>query len=331
MNDTEPMNEATGAEALVNYALAIRDWQNTRPAKLSDEALIRRYPGLGSTKTYKRILAGDVEELRVEDWTQRYRGVLTQIDTEEAVTAESEELYDDLVPALAVRTAVNSVMRSMGIERFVVVEGDTGTGKTSALRLIERLFPHATSRVEASVGWRSFAAAMGDLAIAVGVADDAAKLPLSGAGRLDAVIRHIGESRVVLLIDEGHHMTADVLNALKTIINRTPARIVVAAQSTLWRKLQAASLQEAKQLLLNRLRSRAHLGAPTKEDAVVYLARRCGVELGDGAAVEIARLASRGGNYAFLRRLGAALLESPKDACEATALEVARNVSLSLA
>jgi energy-coupling factor transporter ATP-binding protein EcfA2 len=327
----EPIEPIEGAEALTNYAQAIRDWQSTRPTKLSDEALIRRYPGLGSTKTYKRILGGDTAELRVDEWTERYRGVLTQIETEEAETAGSEELYDDLEPARAVRTAINSVVRSVGIERFVVIEGDTGSGKTSSLALIERLYPGAASRVEASVGWRSFAAAMADIAIAVGVADDANKLPLSGAGRLDAVIRHLGESRRLVLIDEGHHMTADVLNALKTLINRTGARIVVAAQSTLWRKLQASSLQEAKQLLLNRLRSRVHLAAPSHQDAALYIYRRCGVDLGDGASIEIARLAGRGGNYAFLRRLGAALLEMPKDACEATALEAARNLSHTLA
>lgn len=322
--------ETPSTEAVIAYAQAIRDWQTSRPTRLSDEALIRRYPALGSSKTYKRLVAGDLDELNVEIWTERYRGVLNQIETEEANAAESEELYDDLEPARAVRTAVNSVVRAAGIERFVVIEGDTGAGKSSSLSLIERLYPGAAYRVEASVGWRSFAAAMGGLAVAVGLADDADKLPVSGSARLDAIIRHLGESRRLLLIDEGHHMTADVLNALKTIINRTGARIVVAAQSTLWRKLQAASLQEAKQLLLNRLRARVHLTAPSYQDVRLYIQRRIGIEISDSAAQEIARVAANRGHYAFLRRLGAALMESRKDADEATALEVARNLSLSL-
>lgn len=318
-------------ELLVNYARAIREWQERRPLKLSDEALIRRYPALGSTKTYKRILVGDTAELRAAEWAEKYRGVLTQIDTEEAETSKAEALYDDLEPARAVRTAVASVVRSMGIERLVIVQGDTGSGKTSSLKLIAGLYPGNVTTVEANVGWRSFASAMGDIAIALGLADDAAKLPVSGSARLDAIVRHIGESRRLVLIDEGHHMTADVLNAVKTMINRTGARFVVAAQSTLWRKLQAASLQEAKQLLLNRLRERVYLAGPSADDVALYLGRRCELDVSTATALEISKAAAKGGAYAFLRRLAASLCDSRKDICEATALEVTRSLSATLA
>jgi type II secretory pathway predicted ATPase ExeA len=325
MTPTEP----TSADKLVTYAQAIRDWQSARPSKLSDEALIRRYPSLGSTKTYKRILGGDTEELRVDEWADKYRGVLAQIDEEEVEASKREELYDDLENARAVRTAVASVVRSAGIERLVVIEGDTGSGKSSTLSLVAALY--GGTRLDASVGWRSFAAAMGDICIALGMADSADKLPVSGAARLDALVRHIGESRRLILIDEGHHMTADSLNAIKHLINTTQARFVVAAQSTLWRKLQAASLQEVKQLLLNRLRSRVYLGGPSSADSTAYLSLRTGLEIGSEAATEISRNAARYGNYAFLRRLAAALLESKKDISEATALELTKTLAGQLA
>lgn len=324
-----PTLETEIGDDLVAHARAIRDWQLARPQKLSDEALIRRYPSLGSTKTYKRILSGDVEELRVEEWAVKYRNVLTQIDAEEVEASKREELYDDMNNATAVRTAVASVVRSIGIERLVVIEGDTGSGKTSTLSIVASLYP--AIRLDASVGWRSFASAMGDLALALGMADTLDKLPVSGSARLEAIVRHIGDARLLILIDEGHHMTADTLNALKHLINTTQARFVVAAQSTLWRKLQAASLQEVKQLLLNRLRSRVYLGGPTRDDVAAFLGKRCGFGIGDEAACEIARTAAKYGNYAFLRRLANALLETKKDISEATSLEVSKTLAAQLA
>lgn len=324
--------EMSDADSLAVWVQAIRDWQLSRPTKLSDEALVRRYPALGSTKTYKRILAGETGELRVDEWLKNYRGVWQQIESECSAANGPESLYDDLEPARAVRAAVQNLIRSFGVERLVVIQGDTGSGKTSSLSVVEDLFRGSTVRLEASEGWRSFAAAMGDIAVAVGVSDEIAKLPVSGAARLDSIVRHLGEGRRIILIDEGHHMTASVLNAIKTLINRTGALFVVAAQSTLWRKLQAASLQEAKQLLLNRLRERVFLGGPGWEDVQLYLDRRCGVALRKAAAVEIAREAGRYGAYAFLRRLGERLLgEAEEDRVEATALEFCKLLKEQLA
>lgn len=324
-----PTTTTLPGEDLVTYARTIRDWQIGRPSKLSDEALIRRYPSLGSTKTFKRILSGDTDELRVEEWAAKYKAVLTQIDAEAVEASKNEDLYDDLDNATAVRTAVAKVVRSMGIERLVVIEGDTGSGKTSTLSVVASLYP--AIRLDASVGWRSFASAMGDLALALGMADSVGKLPVSGSARLDAIVRHIGDSRLLILIDEGHHMTADTLNALKHLINVTQARFVVAAQSTLWRKLAAASLQEVKQLLLNRLSARVYLGGPTRDDAMTFLAHRCGLSVEPETGIEIARTAAKYGNYAFLRRLAAALLETKKDLSEESALQLTKTLAAQLA
>lgn len=321
----------TKARALIISAQSIRAWQESRPTALSDEALVRRYPALGSTKTFKRILAGDVAELRIEDWIVKYRTVSSLIDAEVSAAAQAE-IYDDLEPTLLVRSAVQNLLRSSGLEQLVVVQGDTGSGKTTSLRVVDELFKGSTYWIEAHEGWRSFAAAMGDIAVALGVADTIDKLPASGAARLDLIIRHIGESKPIILIDEGHHMTAAVLNAIKTIINRTSGRFVIAAQSTLWRKLAAASMQEAKQLLLNRMRERVHLSGPTPLDVVLYLERRTGLEVDAEEVAEIVTTASKYGSYAFLRRLGEALLGmKAEDRDLNAALEQTRRLKLQLA
>lgn len=326
--DTHQQNQAA---ALGNWAQSIRTWQESRPTPLSDTALVRRYPALGSTKTFKRILAGDLAELRIEDWLEKYRGVSGLIDAESAEAAKAD-IYDDLEPARLVRGAVQNLLRSVGIERLVIVEGDTGTGKTTSLRIVEDLFRGSTHWIECHEGWRSFAAAMGDLAVAVGVADSIDKLPTSGAARLAAIRTHIGDGRPIILLDEGHHCTAPVLNAVKMLINRTGARFVIGTQSTIWRKLVAASLQEAKQLLLNRMRERVNLAGPPAIDIVLYLERRAGIALDAEDVGEIAATAAKFGNYAFLRRLGEALLGMPAADRDLTAaLEQTRRIKAQLA
>ena len=58
--------ETDTARQLVAAALAIREWQASRPTRIVDEALVKRFPALGSTKTYKRLLTGDTVELRCD-------------------------------------------------------------------------------------------------------------------------------------------------------------------------------------------------------------------------------------------------------------------------
>lgn len=311
--DSPPTEDTDTSRQLVAAATAIRDWQASRPTRIVDEALVKRFPALGSTKTYKRLLTGDTAELRTEVWLGKYRAVLAQIDAEEAAVTGHDEIYEDLTPTTKVRAALQNLIRSRGLERLVLIEGGTGSGKTSALRCVEDQWKGSCIRVEATEGWRSFAAAMGDLAIACGVAGDLDKLPMSGAARLSRIITHLGDARRIVLIDEGHHMTSQVLNAIKTLINQTRALFVIAAQETIWRKLQASSWQEAKQLVLNRMRERVRLGAPSGDDVATYLHRRTGVWISEPVGRKIASEAGKWGDFAALRRLAEQMLELPAD------------------
>lgn len=325
-----PSAELDTARQLTFAATAIREWQESRPTRLVDEALVKRFPALGSTKTYKRLLAGDTAELRCDAWLTKYRGVLAQIDAEEAAVTGHDEIYSDLTPTTKVRTAMQNLIRSRGLERLVIIEGGTGSGKTSALRCVADQWAGSCVRVEATEGWRSFAAAMGDLAIACGVAGDLDKLPISGAARLSKLITHLGDARRIILVDEGHHMTSQVLNALKTLINQTRALFVVAAQETIWRKLQASSWQEAKQLVLNRMRERVRLGAPTADDVVTYLQHRTSVVVSESVARKIASECGKWGDFASLRRLAELMQELPSDD-DQSALECWASVKAMLA
>lgn len=52
---TPPTEDTDTSRQLVAAATAIRDWQASRPTRIVDEALVKRFPALGSTKTYKRL------------------------------------------------------------------------------------------------------------------------------------------------------------------------------------------------------------------------------------------------------------------------------------
>ncbi len=66
------------AKELHDLAQKIQTYQDAR--KLSDTGLVKKFPGLGSTKTYKRILGNDLVELDLEKQLTHYRCVVTLID-----------------------------------------------------------------------------------------------------------------------------------------------------------------------------------------------------------------------------------------------------------
>ena len=124
--------------ALKRIAGDIRDWQTGRT--VSDAELCRKFAGLGSTKTYKRILDGDVGELDVERWLVEYEQVWALMEMESAATADDEQVYDDLWHVTATRLAATDAMREAGNNRLVIVEGPSGSGKTSAGRCLAARF-----------------------------------------------------------------------------------------------------------------------------------------------------------------------------------------------
>lgn len=55
-----------------------------RALGLSDTAFVARYPVLGSVRTWRtRLVNGAIDELRVEGWAPRLRGLVAAIEAEE--------------------------------------------------------------------------------------------------------------------------------------------------------------------------------------------------------------------------------------------------------
>lgn len=290
------------AAELVMLANQIRGWQESRRPRISNEQMLRLYPGLGSTKTYRRLCDGDTSSLIIDSQLARYRGVWATIETSTGAHG-GEEIYEDLTPTFECCIAVSGAIPQRGKTRLVLIEGPTGSGKTTALAVIEQKYAGQTARTEAHEGWASLNCALGNIYQALAPGKE---LPKTTADRLDAVVQALNQARRVVLIDEAHHCTASVLNAVKTILNRTDSIIVLAGIDTLWRKLASNNWEEARQLIHNRLYERVRLCVPSRTDAETFLSRRCPALQGGNwktAAEKVARMSEHLGHYAFLRRI----------------------------
>lgn len=286
-------------EELIALAKTVQDYQKTHA--LSTAKLIRMHPDLGSDKTYTKILRGELHEMDIEQQLINYRAVVAVIEA--GVDPEEESvLIADLSAVLQVRRAVLSAMRSAGNNRVVIVQGQSGIGKTSAIECIVRRYGSRVIRVEASEVWDDRPRALlGAILRALG--QSSLEAGSSAQDRLERVQGILCETRRCLVIDEAHHLGKRCLNAVKTLVNSTPGEFILVAIPTLWAKLETAAYMEARQLSTNRLSERVQL-ALTLADIETYLRCRLPDFPADGikpAAKIIADHAVRNGNFAFVR------------------------------
>lgn len=309
MESTETELSPVHAE-LLNLGERIRVWQLAQEPKLSDEALRARFPELGSTRTYKRIHTGDgIESLDGDEWLAKYQATWERINEADLVRA-AEPVYDDLSPTVAARAAVAALMQETGNQRLVVIQGDTGTGKSVALRAIREKYGRTAFLIESHEGWGSLASALRYFADGLGIrpGDDGSR-PASAGDWLELIVERLNaRGRRIVLLDECQHWGGEMLNALKTLINRTDSVFVVAAIGTLWEKLTRNRYLEAKQLTLNRMLERVVLDGPGLDDARKILDRRAGVKPSKEKLARMVELSESRGDFAFVRRVVAALL-----------------------
>lgn len=289
------------ADELVGLARQIRTWQEAR--ELSDNELLRRLPGLGSTKTFTRILRADLGELDVPRWASDYRAVWAVVESLNGRERGDIELFDDLSTVIALRRALTDIFECRSIRRVILAEGDSGLGKSSSLSFMQRKWGQRLLVVEATVMWHDNPnALMGAILEALGVRDQ----PMAREARLRMVVARLRQARTALAIDEAHHMGPNCLNACKTIVNQTPGEVILLALPTLWRRLERANYDEVKQLLGNRLAERIKLGKLRESDVRKLLARRLSHEDPRSTAAvlkEALRLSEEGkphGNLSFV-------------------------------
>ena len=285
-------------EELIETAAKIAAWGEQHG--MSRSQLVRNFTDLGSEKSFRDISGGQLEGYNAENQLTKYRAVLATID-ELADLGGEDRIHDDLGTVVRLRRAFLGVVRATGTNRVLIVQGESGVGKTTAVGLLRGKYGAGRiSYVEASDVWAdSPNAFLGAILRALGVTE----LPSGRVQRLEDVQARLAISRRCLVVDEAHHLGPHCLNTVKTLVNTTPGEFILVAIPTLWNKLQAHAYQEAKQIATNRLSERVKLTLD-EADVRLYLAKR----FPDAPAADL-RVAAKiirpnallSGNYAFVR------------------------------
>lgn len=223
---------------------------------------LRTFPDLGSDKTYNKITAGDFSQLDIEAWREKYARAWEAIQN--AGDTEEEALIESLSgPAALVRAYLEN-RNERSNARFVLVLGDSGLGKTSAVKVMQSK-PYGANvyELEACDAWKDKQGrgTAGPLLLAIGERLGMTDLPSGKAKLLKLILAKLKERRVCLVIEEVHHLCPQGVNTLKTLINLSPVVIIATGLPILWQKLAGSrsAWAECKQLTGNRLAEKIEL------------------------------------------------------------------------
>jgi len=279
--------------------------------------MVNEFPALGSAKTFIDLRNGKYEGYSLENHLPNYQAVARHV----AEGAGSEERY--ALPAVeAIENALKAVMRSWGLDRVTFVDGESGTGKTTAARMLCAKYGTRLMMVEATEVWDD---SPGAFLRAILRAFGVLTAPASKVDALDRVLELQSVTRRCLIVDEAHHLGPRCLNVLKTLVNQSPGEFCLIGIPSMWAKLHKQAYAEARQLSTNRMSERV---AVVLDDRAVA-AYVQGV-FPDAAAAEIkaaARVirpaATQHGNMAFVRDVCREVEELAQDAVIAAVQRVA--------
>lgn len=293
MNETTMQNDGE----LTDLAKRIHAWQER--CGLTTARLIREFRGLGSDRTYRDLRAGRLEGYDREQQLAAYRAVMAQIEARDDGPA-ADPVWPDLEAVQLVREATLAAMRTNGSNRVVIVTGDSGSGKTTALRWLQEKYGSRIVALEASVVWDDRPGEFLGALLEAGGADG---LPPSGPQRLARAVDFLRRGRRLAAVDEAQHLGPRCLGTIKTLVNQTPGEWLLLGIPTLRRRLDLAAYEEARQLSTNRLAESVRLGL-TADDVARYLAhvfptvKKAQIKVG---AALVRDAAAKAGNLAFVR------------------------------
>ncbi len=296
-------------EYLRDLVQRIRDWQTARA--LSDSALCKQWAGLGSTKTYKRILDGDFDELNLERQLHNYQQAWNLMEIESSREHQAECDYDDLAHVEEARLAVTDALAERGNNRLVIIEGPSGAGKSTIARCLAQRWPNVAVLTEADETWKESPMVMfGQILMALGVRQRGEQreheiaIPTSAEGRKQKTVELLSIRKRILIIDEAHHLGIRTLNLVKTLLNETPTVIVFLAIPTLLKRLETAAYEESRQLTRNRLCERVHVNGPPDSEVLAFLTRRqvtfIDPKAAKACAAELAKACLQYGHWNFI-------------------------------
>ena len=136
---------------LMDIAAKIAAWGEQHG--MSRAQLVRNFADLGSEKSFRDIAAGNLEGYNAENQLAKYRAVYATME-ELANQGGEEQIFDDLGTVVKIRRAFLGVVKATGTNRVLIVQGESGVGKTTAAGLLRGKYGAGRiSYVEASDVW----------------------------------------------------------------------------------------------------------------------------------------------------------------------------------
>ena len=270
----------TSINKLRTLALEVQNYQTERG--WSDARLYKSVASIGSTKTYKRILDhdDDLDGLSIENQLRNFETAVETVrilrQRDSAPELEFAD-FDNIESSLA---AVTRALSEESIARFVVIQGENGTGKDAVKNAIHRKWGKLTTLVECTELWKESAAVpLYDILTELDLrrragekSGDNFKMPNAPQARLELIVNGIGEDQAILLLNEFHHCGPRGINLVKTLLNRCPRLVIVAeCIPSLLNRLIKSSYEECIQLFGNRLCERVQLQNPPQAEVSTCL------------------------------------------------------------
>lgn len=282
MNPPSSIPSTDSAQQLREVSKSIETYRSD--LGLQKAPLLRQYPELGSDKTYGKIISGDLYQLDVESWLEKYRHVWVQIQHDEQ--GADEGLIECLAAPVELCRSYLETRNEKSNARFILLLGDSGMGKTSAVGVMKsKPYGGLIYDLEATDVWKDKQGrgTAAPLLQAIGERIGLKDVPTSRPKLLTHIVAKLKERRICLVIEEVHHLCPQGVNTLKTLINLTPVIIIATGLPLLWDKLAGsrAAWAECKQLTGNRLAERIEL-VLTLADVAAFVQRR----LGEATATE---------------------------------------------
>ena len=257
------------AEELRDIAQRVRKWQSAK--NLSDAELCRKYGELGSTKTYKRIVDNELDELDLERQLNNYRTAWALIEGGTSEEREEEEIERDIYATVVLTRVFLETRREKGLARCIFLLGPSGSGKTCAQDFLRRKHGPRIVSIRAVVTWNDSPMAMMAAILArLGVNDP----PSNQSERFNRTVEKLKETRRAVFVEDSHHLGPRCLALVISLIDETPGEFLLAAVDSLWTRMQSRAYQEIEQLRFNRLAEKITLGREVREADVRKLLER---------------------------------------------------------
>ena len=238
--------EMTEEQAKLDRLIA-RVEEHQRELDLGDTPFVARYGRyLGSAKSWRdRLTARAWGEINVMKATERLTALVDRINGAAFVHARIIES----LPITAYALACYEIMDARCDDRRVSwLIAPTGVGKSWAMQAVLTKARSAAAYVQADMTWKDRPIHItAGLALAVG-----ATVGNGACETMRNIVEHLRGNKITLCVDDVQDTGVAGLKILKSLIDKTPSRLILGIYPTGWAGLMAASTaarSEAHQLL----------------------------------------------------------------------------------